>query len=84
MTLPLSFFIERNRVGASAPRDTAQIDMCIDQLGMVPPDKLLVLRRWLLIELQDLRNADLLAPLVRHSSHVSPQQCRRDSKTRSC
>ena len=49
----------------------------IGGLERVPNPTLELMRRWLQIELQDLRNADLLAPLVRHQVTRAVQRCHR-------
>ena len=51
-------------------------------LSGMPAEKLKLLRHWLQIELHDLRNADLLAPLVRHSVHVTVRRYQCLRKTR--
>ena len=71
MAAPLCSFIDGHRVDARADSDPGAITSWVEHLVKVPSGKLLLLRRWLLIELQDLRNADLLAPLVRRASHVT-------------
>lgn len=83
MAPPLCFFIDRHRADASASQDSGAIASRMEHLANVPAGKLLLLRRWLLIELQDLRNTDLLAPLVRRSLHVALPQCQHDPETRS-
>ena len=82
MAHPLRLFIWMFNVdNADNPKEVKNLSevatTSIGSLERVPNPTLELMRRWLLIELQDLRNADLLAPLVRQQSGRAVQQCHR-------
>ena len=71
MAPPLRLFIGMFNVdNADNPKEVKTLSevatTSIAGLERVPNPTLELMRRWLQIELQDLRNAELLAPLVRH------------------
>ena len=77
MAPPLRLFIGMFNVdNADNPKEVKNLSevatTSIAGLERVPNPTLELMRRWLQIELQDLRNADLLAPLVRQQS---AEQC---------
>ncbi|KAK9821981.1 hypothetical protein WJX81_001302 [Elliptochloris bilobata] len=74
MVSPLRFIAGMHRINQS-PSTPAVASNPVDNLGAVPVDKLQLIRRWLVYELQDLRNTDLLAQLEVSPSMRGPELC---------